>query len=171
MSRLQEDDRTSVTSVRPRPQERTDDVQRFKLSTRIWRAAAASNCSSSYFSERSIMSTSLRHIVSRSLASRQRLRHLSSSTVRRKDPRPMLHTPEHIASTTSPRDIPPPEPLPHHGESLETMRARLVYQSHKRGMLESDLLLGTFARHHACRGVVRIQQSTRYIYSELFFLF
>ncbi|KAH9978882.1 hypothetical protein BGW80DRAFT_1281519 [Lactifluus volemus] len=49
------------------------------------------------------------------------------------------------------------------------MQARLVYQSHKRGTLESELLLGTFARHHACRAVIRIQQSTRYIYSEFFF--
>jgi len=28
------------------------------------------------------------------------------------------------------------------------MRARLVYQSRKRGTLESDLLLSTFARDH-----------------------
>lgn len=31
------------------------------------------------------------------------------------------------------------------GESVETMKARLLYQSRKRGMLENDLLLSTFA--------------------------
>ena len=57
----------------------------------------------------------------------------------------MPHTPEHIASTTSPA---PPKPLPRPGESIETTRARLVYQSRKRGTLESDLLLSTFAQEH-----------------------
>ncbi|PCH35396.1 DUF339-domain-containing protein, partial [Wolfiporia cocos MD-104 SS10] len=38
------------------------------------------------------------------------------------------------------------EPLPRPGEKVETMRARLVYQARKRGTLESDLLLSTFAR-------------------------
>jgi Flavinator of succinate dehydrogenase len=96
------------------------------------------------------MSISLRHITSRSLASCRKIaptKHLSSSTTRRKDPWPMPHTPEHINSTASPTDV-PPQPLPRHGESLETMRARLVYQSRKRGTLESDLLLSTFAREH-----------------------
>ncbi|KAL5596825.1 hypothetical protein BROUX41_006491 [Berkeleyomyces rouxiae] len=37
------------------------------------------------------------------------------------------------------------EPLHRSGESDETMRARLRYQSRKRGILESDLLLSTFA--------------------------
>jgi succinate dehydrogenase assembly factor 2 len=61
----------------------------------------------------------------------------------------MPHTPEHIASTTSPANMPPPpEPLPRPGESTETTRARLVYQSRKRGTLENDLLLGTFAQEH-----------------------
>jgi hypothetical protein len=44
--------------------------------------------------------------------------------------------------------MPPPEPLPRPGESIETTRARLVYQSRKRGTLESDLLLSTFAQEH-----------------------
>ena len=60
----------------------------------------------------------------------------------------MPHTPEHIASTTSPANTPPPNPLPRPGESIETTRARLVYQSRKRGTLESDLLLSTFAQEH-----------------------
>nr|POE54332.1 succinate dehydrogenase assembly factor 2, mitochondrial [Quercus suber] len=37
------------------------------------------------------------------------------------------------------------EPLRRTGEDINTMRARLVYQSRKRGTLESDLLLSTFA--------------------------
>jgi hypothetical protein len=51
------------------------------------------------------------------------------------------------ASTASPADLPPPKPLPR-PEPIETTRARLVYQSHKHGTLESDLLLSTFAREH-----------------------
>ncbi|EFW19264.1 TPR repeat protein [Coccidioides posadasii str. Silveira] len=37
------------------------------------------------------------------------------------------------------------EPLRRTGEDVATMRARLLYQSRKRGTLESDLLLSTFA--------------------------
>ncbi|KAI1814001.1 Flavinator of succinate dehydrogenase-domain-containing protein [Poronia punctata] len=37
------------------------------------------------------------------------------------------------------------EPLRRVGEDDKTMRARLVYQSRKRGILETDLLLSTFA--------------------------
>ncbi|KAL3461004.1 WD40-repeat-containing domain protein [Aspergillus heterothallicus] len=37
------------------------------------------------------------------------------------------------------------EPLRRTGEDASTMRARLLYQSRKRGILESDLLLSTFA--------------------------
>lgn len=73
-------------------------------------------------------------------------RFISSSVVRRKDPWPLPHTPEHLASTTTPTDIPPPQPLPRPGEKVEALRARLVYQSRKRGTLESDLLLSTFAK-------------------------
>ncbi|OBZ67440.1 Succinate dehydrogenase assembly factor 2, mitochondrial [Grifola frondosa] len=42
--------------------------------------------------------------------------------------------------------MPPPTPLSREGETVETMRARLVYQSRKRGTLENDLLLSTFAK-------------------------
>ena len=41
-----------------------------------------------------------------------------------------------------------PKPLDRTGEDEKTIRARLVYQSRKRGMLEGDLLLSTFARDH-----------------------
>ncbi|KAH6899852.1 Flavinator of succinate dehydrogenase-domain-containing protein [Thelonectria olida] len=40
------------------------------------------------------------------------------------------------------------EPLRRVGEDDATKRARLVYQSRKRGTLESDLLLSTFAKKH-----------------------
>jgi len=40
------------------------------------------------------------------------------------------------------------EPLRRTGEDVNTMRARLVYQSRKRGTLESDLLMSTFADAH-----------------------
>jgi len=72
---------------------------------------------------------------------------LSSSARRSADPWLLPNTPEHLASTAIPADAPPPPaPLPRPGETLETMRARLVYQARKRGTLESDLLLSTFAK-------------------------
>ncbi|KAJ9297479.1 hypothetical protein DTO271G3_4254 [Paecilomyces variotii] len=40
------------------------------------------------------------------------------------------------------------EPLRREGEDPSTMRARLLYQSRKRGILETDLLLSTFADAH-----------------------
>ncbi|KZF26713.1 TPR repeat protein-like protein [Xylona heveae TC161] len=40
------------------------------------------------------------------------------------------------------------EPLRRSGEDVNTTRARLLYQSRKRGCLESDLLLSTFANEH-----------------------
>jgi succinate dehydrogenase assembly factor 2 len=98
------------------------------------------------------MSIFRRHFIFRTLALHPRVlistRHLSPSVVRRKDPWSMPHTPEHIASTTSPANTPPPKPLPRHGEPIETTRARLIYQSRKRGTLECDLLLSTFAQEH-----------------------
>ncbi|KAI0754353.1 DUF339-domain-containing protein [Daedaleopsis nitida] len=67
------------------------------------------------------------------------------------DPWLLPNTPEHLEKTTSPPDAPAPTPLPRPGESVETMRARLVYQSRKRGTLESDLLLSTFAQEQLGR--------------------
>jgi succinate dehydrogenase assembly factor 2 len=60
----------------------------------------------------------------------------------------MPHTPGHMESTTSPAEMPAPTPIPRPEESVETARARLLYQSRKRGTLENDLLLSTFARDH-----------------------
>ena len=71
---------------------------------------------------------------------------LSTTAARSADPWLLPNTPEHIAQTTSPTNAPPPEPLPRPGETVETMRARLVYQARKRGTLESDLVLSTFAK-------------------------
>ena len=40
------------------------------------------------------------------------------------------------------------QPLPREGEKPETKRARLLYQSRKRGILETDLLLSRFAEKY-----------------------
>ncbi|KAH9933747.1 Flavinator of succinate dehydrogenase-domain-containing protein [Fomitopsis serialis] len=71
---------------------------------------------------------------------------ISTTAARSADPWLLPNTPEHVAQTTSPANAPPPEPLPRQGESVDTMRARLVYQARKRGTLESDLVLSTFAK-------------------------
>ncbi|KAG1862464.1 Flavinator of succinate dehydrogenase-domain-containing protein [Suillus tomentosus] len=81
-------------------------------------------------------------------AIRHPCRTLSTTSRWSADPWPLPHTPQHLSNTQTPSDIPPPTPLPRAGESKETLRARLVYQSRKRGTLESDLLLSTFARDH-----------------------
>ena len=65
-----------------------------------------------------------------------------------KDPWLLPNTPEHEVTTRTPSNLPPPQPLPRPNETLERLRSRLVYQSRKRGTLESDLLLSTFARDH-----------------------
>ncbi|KAI0763450.1 Flavinator of succinate dehydrogenase-domain-containing protein, partial [Trametes elegans] len=62
------------------------------------------------------------------------------------DPWLLPNTPAHVAQTTSAPDAPAPTPLPRPGEPVAQMRARLVYQARKRGTLESDLLLSTFAQ-------------------------
>lgn len=79
----------------------------------------------------------------------------------RSDPFPLPHTPQHLSGTDAPYsaggpqdvevdlsdpDLPFPKPLPRDGETLAALRARLVYQSRKRGTLEGDLLMSTFAR-------------------------
>ncbi|KAJ6487863.1 DUF339-domain-containing protein [Mycena sanguinolenta] len=78
----------------------------------------------------------------------RQLRLLSRTAALRADPWPLPHTPEHLAFTESQSENPPLPPLPRPNEPLSTMRARLVYQSRKRGTLESDLILSTFARDH-----------------------
>ena len=80
------------------------------------------------------------------IAQRQAVRTIASSAVRRADPWPLPHSPEHIAATQTPKDEAKIPPIPRPNESEKSMRARLVYQSRKRGTLETDLLLSTFAR-------------------------
>ncbi|WRT63228.1 uncharacterized protein IL334_000131 [Kwoniella shivajii] len=41
---------------------------------------------------------------------------------------------------------PIPSPLDRTGENLDTLRSRLIYQTRKRGTLETDLILSTFAK-------------------------
>jgi len=60
------------------------------------------------------------------------------------DPWPLPNTPEHLSSTSTPPDELKVSPLPRQNESVDTLRARLLYQTRKRGTLESDLLLSTF---------------------------
>ncbi|KAL1875377.1 Succinate dehydrogenase assembly factor 2 mitochondrial [Diaporthe australafricana] len=56
------------------------------------------------------------------------------------------------------------EPLRRTGEDAETMRARLTYQSRKRGTLESDLLLSTFAATYLPRMMPeQMQQYDRFL--------
>ncbi|CAK7567922.1 MAG: Succinate dehydrogenase assembly factor 2 mitochondrial [Sporothrix epigloea] len=56
------------------------------------------------------------------------------------------------------------EPLRRIGEDVATMRARLLYQSRKRGMLESDLLLSTFAAAHlATMTPTQLEQYDRFM--------
>ncbi|KAI9811200.1 MAG: succinate dehydrogenase assembly factor 2 [Phylliscum demangeonii] len=55
-------------------------------------------------------------------------------------------------------------PLRRTGEDVATMRARLFYQSRKRGILESDLLLSTFADAHLGRMTPdQLQQYDRFL--------
>ena len=72
----------------------------------------------------------------------------STTSYRRTDPWPLPHTKQHMEATTIPPNIPKPIPVPRHNESLVTLRARLTYQTRKRGTLESDLIMSTFAKEH-----------------------
>src|ERR1700722_5898837 len=75
-------------------------------------------------------------------------RQFCATAATRRDPWPLPHTPEHVAATPTP----PPDslivPVRAHAEDVTLLRARLTYQSRKRGILETDLLLSTFARDH-----------------------
>lgn len=54
-------------------------------------------------------------------------------------------------SSDSKDEIKVPEHVERHGEPVEVLRARLQYQSRKRGTLENGLLLSTFCSHHLKR--------------------
>jgi succinate dehydrogenase assembly factor 2 len=78
-------------------------------------------------------------------------RNFCASAIMRGDPWPLPHTPEHLASTSTPEpdpSLPSIEPIRRDNENLDVLIARLTYQSRKRGILETDLLLSTFARDH-----------------------
>jgi succinate dehydrogenase assembly factor 2 len=64
---------------------------------------------------------------------------LSPDTVSREQ-----YAPQRLSDDPESWDM--PQPLDRKGEDEETMRARLVYQTRKRGCLEGDLLLSTFAK-------------------------
>ncbi|CAE6501872.1 unnamed protein product [Rhizoctonia solani] len=96
----------------------------------------------------------VRHVARSNLrATTQLLRYASSKSGNSSfsDPFP-LPLSKDVAQSNSSYDeidqslLPPPIPRPN--ESLSTLRARLVYQTRKRGTLESDLLLSTFAKEH-----------------------
>lgn len=64
------------------------------------------------------------------------------------DPYPLPLSSPALAAQ-SPETLDPfPPPIERGHESVQTLRARLVYQSRKRGTLEADLLLSTFAGEH-----------------------
>jgi hypothetical protein len=67
------------------------------------------------------------------------------------DPYPLPLSKDTLQANNSPNDMdesPPPPSIPRPNESLSSLQARLVYQTRKRGTLESDLLLSTFAKEH-----------------------
>lgn len=68
--------------------------------------------------------------------------HLRSSFV---DPFSLPLSPENLVAKS---DEGLPLRVPRENESIPTLRARLIYQSRKRGTLEADLLLGTFANEY-----------------------
>ena len=65
------------------------------------------------------------------------------------DPYPLNNRNEPYAASSGPipmsEDLKPHDPIDRSHESTETKRARLLWQSRKRGILETDLLLSTFA--------------------------
>lgn len=64
------------------------------------------------------------------------------------DPYPLSLSSPALASHQLDTLDPLPPPIERNNESVQTLRARLVYQSRKRGTLEADLLLSTFAGEH-----------------------
>ena len=63
-------------------------------------------------------------------------------------PLPLSEKLAHLVNAPEEMDGMPIRPIPRHNEDERTLRARLVYQSRKRGTLECDLLLSTFASEH-----------------------
>jgi len=65
------------------------------------------------------------------------------------DPYPSPFSPEILEQPSNSEELPPR--VPRENEPIDVLRARLVYQSRKRGMLEGDLLLSTFAAENLPR--------------------
>lgn len=89
-------------------------------------------------------------------SSRVRALHVSRAVLAESDPFPLPFDPALLAQQQRPRhDQAEAEmaqwqaikPIERVGEDDNKMRARLVYQTRKRGMLENDLLLSTFAKN------------------------
>ncbi|KAH7108452.1 Flavinator of succinate dehydrogenase-domain-containing protein [Auriculariales sp. MPI-PUGE-AT-0066] len=74
-----------------------------------------------------------------------RARLLHSTAPQDPFPLPLSEKLAHLVD--APEDVEglPPRPAPRPNEDVRTLRARLTYQSRKRGTLECDLLLSTFA--------------------------
>lgn len=99
----------------------------------------------------------LSRVTARPMYSRAQSRFLSVSRIAKVDPYPLplqSHKPSAQNDSEAAQNddsVPPefmPKPIPRHGEDIETLRARLVYQSRKRGNLEMDLIFSTFAKEN-----------------------
>jgi succinate dehydrogenase flavin-adding protein (antitoxin of CptAB toxin-antitoxin module) len=53
-----------------------------------------------------------------------------------------------LMNKNTPTETPLPPRIHRENETVPALRARLIYQSRKRGMLEGDLILSTFAAEH-----------------------
>ena len=100
-----------------------------------------------------ILASTSRALASSSSSRVIATRALHSTVQRRKDalfdPYPLPLSPGVVKQQPLSQDSeewPIPPPLDRTGEDEATLRARLVYQSRKRGTLETDLILATFAR-------------------------
>ncbi|KAG8991859.1 succinate dehydrogenase assembly factor 2 [Tulasnella sp. 427] len=96
-------------------------------------------------------------LVSRPISYNIQARSICVSQVRRADPFPLplqSHRPSAQNDSEAAKNddsVPPefmPKPLARDGEDVDTLRARLVYQSRKRGNLEMDLIFSTFAKEN-----------------------
>lgn len=97
-----------------------------------------------------------RRLLSLASSSRVRALHVSRAVLAESDPFPLPFDPALLAQQQRPRHDDAEatiaqwqaiKPIERVGEDDAKMRARLVYQTRKRGMLENDLLLSTFAKN------------------------
>lgn len=97
------------------------------------------------------MSAALR-LAPRLARARLAQRALHTTPIARADPFPLPLSREMIEANKlrNPQDVVEewgmPTPIDRTGETPQALRARLIYQTRKRGVLEADLLLSTFAR-------------------------